>query len=1336
MLFFVFHSPGFTETYMKVVPLTGTAVNGAVNGNNVLSSNNSYGALQQDGSITPANEWTHAIEASDFGLNFEEEDYGYISRIEVGMEYVLSPAALGAGEDIEVMVRADGTDIGEGSWLRGWNSPAPDDTVTGTDTIWTGLPSASVQDFYCSWARVNGDAADSVGFDVRPIWTPGGGSTATEVRIDHIYLRALTKLVVYGDPLSSGATITEGATNVPLLHLILKGYSNTGLIVTGLRVDLEGTGLAASDLSAVRLYADADSDGVVDVGEELLDTVIPSGLTVNFSGATLIDSPPHGSKYIVAVDIKSSLAGLPKYVGARVVDHTYITLSGSVDEVLADGATGRTAPYVVDTINPNPLFPVRTGDTDPARVKIIDRAEVSTSWISPGGPISVDEGAAFDVTVRVTNAVGGGTAENVNVNLPFLKNVSFGSPAVMVSNIPNAVTLTPGSSYDFDLNFIATEPGIFQFYANSDYTDSVSGVEYTTSNSGYSGIITINDVVAPELHIKSLSFSPTVVSMDQTIVLTVEVENLGEVDAVDVGLYHPDTNALWNFKKVSGGGNATLNAGAWAQKTISVGLSETWTFNFTPTVVDDLSLSFYAKDAIIGNKIPVTTSLVTIQSPAALTRISAGATPTPIGKNSSFNISVKVTNTGGTTINNVEATMPSIVASLGTPNPLPEYRLYPTPRYVTLKSGESNTFVWVFDSNCLLDIGSVNIGNLGATGIDANSGLVKTTGVAGTIPNFTINNSIVPQLVSSASAAVDTPVAYSYYSDYYCTDANSRLYAFNQTGTEKWFVDFAALGQVISNEMVSVTYDVQWNPIILVGMASGRVYAVQDFGTSAGGFPLWNSSLSSSFIALDDSPVSGVLQMGVGLYINAGQTVYRYDFEKRTKKWSWNLPGVTINGFPSMDNSFVYVGCSDGTIRSIASGSGVYTSSSGDTGGSVKSPFAYEGKLYASNSIGKVMKIDNPTGALSTAPFINLSTTDLSDIWVTINSRFAYVTDGAGTTLYQLGITAAGAPTLLFSKDLITEALVDYASAPLSFGGKIYVGAADSANNDGKVFVFKETSGVRYLNIWPYVNDGVTPSGYYSAAALDIANNTFLLGCEDGKAYMFSIPEGNEDIWTDLIALWRLDEGVGTIAYDLGGDHHDGTITGGPIWQTGSYDGGAGYHLEFDGVDDLITEPNGGDYLNGLEAITFCLWVKSDVTNQDRGIFFCRDPNSSDDYLGIRYDKDGWAGGGTSLIKFSLRTTTGNTQVETASFTQTTDWQHLAIVWDSNGDGRIHLYINGIETIYTSDFGPVFGTIEGCTKILFGVGTKNKKWDGRMDDIRVFKRALSLEEILNLAHLN
>jgi len=202
--------------------------------------------------------------------------------------------------------------------------------------------------------------------------------------------------------------------------------------------------------------------------------------------------------------------------------------------------------------------------------------------------------------------------------------------------------------------------------------------------------------------------------------------------------------------------------------------------------------------------------------------------------------------------------------------------------------------------------------------------------------------------------------------------------------------------------------------------------------------------------------------------------------------------------------------------------------------------------------------------------------------------------------------------------------------------------------------------------------------------------------------------------------------GIYEVTNDSSGGDNVGVLYGGPVaFPSGGQTGGG---FEFDGSNDKIEDGDAEDYLNGLAEVTISLWVKSDVAGQDRGLIYTREPTSSDIAIGLRYDASGAYGGAQNCIKASLLGSSGYTQIESTSNVQTTDWQHLGLVWASGES--LKLYINGEPNVPLSyDRGPVSGTVTGIEKLMVGCDTKNQYWDGMIDDVRIYDRALDPNEL-------
>ncbi len=158
--------------------------------------------------------------------------------------------------------------------------------------------------------------------------------------------------------------------------------------------------------------------------------------------------------------------------------------------------------------------------------------------------------------------------------------------------------------------------------------------------------------------------------------------------------------------------------------------------------------------------------------------------------------------------------------------------------------------------------------------------------------------------------------------------------------------------------------------------------------------------------------------------------------------------------------------------------------------------------------------------------------------------------------------------------------------------------------------------------------------------------------------------------------------------------------------------------------------------LNGQPAFTISIWAKADEIPTDKGLFktnATEDDSAKSIYL--RYDKEGYnSGTATEIIKGGVDTTGGRLKYESADHTQTTEWQHFTMSWES-GD-RIRLFIDGIEDEPSYENGSAEGVLQNITGFILGRSVKdnaaNASWEGLLDDLRIYDRALTPTEVSNL----
>ena len=217
----------------------------------------------------------------------------------------------------------------------------------------------------------------------------------------------------------------------------------------------------------------------------------------------------------------------------------------------------------------------------------------------------------------------------------------------------------------------------------------------------------------------------------------------------------------------------------------------------------------------------------------------------------------------------------------------------------------------------------------------------------------------------------------------------------------------------------------------------------------------------------------------------------------------------------------------------------------------------------------------------------------------------------------------------------------------------------------------------------------------------------------------------------NLLGWWTMDEGAGATVVDWSGYGHNATLgSPAPTWAQGRL-GGA---LQFAGHGDSAVCAS-GSFVNGLDALTIAAWVKSNVTNTDKGFLTFEVPDGNDN-MDIRYDADGFIAGGHNLIKMGITVSEQGVptilQLESSSNVQTTDWQHVTVVW--SGDQGLKLYLDGTLDAHTVSNAAraVRGTLTGFGRMTIGKGGKDildSSWEGLIDDLRIYNKALTEEQI-------
>jgi hypothetical protein len=237
----------------------------------------------------------------------------------------------------------------------------------------------------------------------------------------------------------------------------------------------------------------------------------------------------------------------------------------------------------------------------------------------------------------------------------------------------------------------------------------------------------------------------------------------------------------------------------------------------------------------------------------------------------------------------------------------------------------------------------------------------------------------------------------------------------------------------------------------------------------------------------------------------------------------------------------------------------------------------------------------------------------------------------------------------------------------------------------------------------------VTGSGTNVTAVLDGLTIT------GGNANVGNANVGS-DIPAGIISHWKFDEDQGSIAYDSAGNNHG--IVYGAQWTTGQIDGA----LYFDGLNDYVMIPN-ESYFDITDRITLAVWIK--VNSLDRG------------WQAI-ITKGDWAwrlqrSRENNVIEFALTWIPpegGYGNIVGRGNINDGRWHHICGTYDG---AHIRLYMDGVEDS-ASPAAYSGGISTNNYNVLIGENAQlpGRYWNGLIDDVRIYVRALSAGEVQGL----
>ncbi|WP_372663714.1 LamG-like jellyroll fold domain-containing protein [Cohnella sp.] len=198
------------------------------------------------------------------------------------------------------------------------------------------------------------------------------------------------------------------------------------------------------------------------------------------------------------------------------------------------------------------------------------------------------------------------------------------------------------------------------------------------------------------------------------------------------------------------------------------------------------------------------------------------------------------------------------------------------------------------------------------------------------------------------------------------------------------------------------------------------------------------------------------------------------------------------------------------------------------------------------------------------------------------------------------------------------------------------------------------------------------------------------------------------------IAELPFNETSGTTATDVSGNGWNGTLTGSATWVTGN----SGNAVDLNGTNGYVALPAG--VVSGADTTTIAAWVNLDTVSNWSRIFDIGSGTSKYMFLTPK-------SGATGNIRFEIKNGSAVNSVDATAAFAAGGWHHVAVTLDG-----------ATGTIYVDGQKVGSGGVNIRPSQL-GVTTQNwigrSQWsvdpylDGRVDEFRIYNRALSAEEV-------
>ena len=207
------------------------------------------------------------------------------------------------------------------------------------------------------------------------------------------------------------------------------------------------------------------------------------------------------------------------------------------------------------------------------------------------------------------------------------------------------------------------------------------------------------------------------------------------------------------------------------------------------------------------------------------------------------------------------------------------------------------------------------------------------------------------------------------------------------------------------------------------------------------------------------------------------------------------------------------------------------------------------------------------------------------------------------------------------------------------------------------------------------------------------------------------------------VGWWKLDEGSGTTANDSSGLGNSGTLTNTPTWTTGKFNNA----VNFAGSNQHITRADDSDF-DFIASTPFSVsaWFKHSAASATETILTKLESTGTDGGYKLKMESDGDITCETD--DDDADTTIDDTATTTLATYDDNSWHHVACVYDTTNTDLL-IYIDGV--LAASDTTTTTNSLDNNDALFIGIesATGTEDWIGDLDDVRIFRYPLTLQQI-------